>query len=57
MRTPVFAAHPQVAAVLDALTARLTDDVLRELDRRITVEGRDPRDVARTWMREAGLIA
>ncbi|WP_165825706.1 glycine betaine ABC transporter substrate-binding protein [Actinomycetospora cinnamomea] len=55
LRTPVYAAHPQVAAVLGALTARLTDEVIRELDRRITVEGRDARDVAREWTREAGL--
>ncbi len=55
VRTPVYAAHPQVAAVLGALTSRLTDDVVRELDRRITVEGRDARDVARGWARDAGL--
>lgn len=57
LRTPVFAAHPQVAAVLGALTARLTDDAMRELDRRITVEGRDPRDVAWDWAREVGLVS
>ncbi|HYH31258.1 MAG TPA: glycine betaine ABC transporter substrate-binding protein [Pseudonocardia sp.] len=55
LRTDVYAAHPQVAVVLGALTARLTDDVIRELDRRITVEGRDARDVARGWARDVGL--
>jgi osmoprotectant transport system substrate-binding protein len=55
LRTPVYAAHPQVAAVLGALTVRLTDDVARELDRQVTVEGRDPRDVAWAWARSQGL--
>lgn len=56
LRTPVLAAHPQVAAVLGALTTRLTDEAVRELDRRITVQGRDPRDVAWGWAHDVGLV-
>lgn len=55
MRSDVFAAHPQVAAVMDAVTSRLTDDAMRELNRAVTVDGRDPRDVARRWLRAQGL--
>ena len=57
LRTPVLAAHPQVAAVLAAVTSRLDVVTMRELDRQVDLEGRDARDVARRWMLAQGLVA
>lgn len=55
VRSEVVARHPQVAAVMREVTTRLTDDAIRELDRAVGVDGRDPRDVARRWLAAQGL--
>jgi len=56
LRTPVLAAHPQVAPVLATMTARLDDAALRSINRDVDQDGRDPRDAARRWLLAQGLI-
>lgn len=57
LRTDVFAAHPQVAAVLGAVTARLDDAAIRRMNAEVDLDGRDSRDAARRWLISEGLIA
>lgn len=55
VRSEVAARHPGVGPVLAVLTTRLTDDVVRGLNREVTLAGRDARDVAREWLDDQGL--
>ncbi|GAA0486668.1 glycine betaine ABC transporter substrate-binding protein [Streptomyces stramineus] len=48
--------YPAIKAVLDPITAKLTDDVARELNARVDVEGRDPHVVAKEWLVDEGFI-
>lgn len=50
VRSDVAARAPGLDRVLGALTARLDADTMRALNREVTQDGRDPRDVARDWM-------
>jgi len=56
VREDVLVDHPQVAALLDGLAARLTPETIRELNRDVVLEGRDVRTVARAWLAEEGLV-
>ncbi|PWV81188.1 glycine betaine ABC transporter substrate-binding protein [Nocardia neocaledoniensis] len=50
------AAHPQVAQIMAPISARLTNEVITELNRQVDIEGREPADVARDWMVAEGLV-
>lgn len=47
---------PQVAAVLGPVIAALDDVTIRELNRQVSVDGRDPTDVARGWLASRGFV-
>jgi len=47
---------PGLIAALDAVSARLSTDALTALDAQVELGGRDPRTVARSWLREQGLL-
>ena len=47
---------PGLLAALDAVSARLSTDALTALNAQVEVNGRDPRAVARSWLREQGLL-
>jgi osmoprotectant transport system substrate-binding protein len=47
---------PGLLAALDAVSARLSTDALMGLDAQVGLNGRSPRTVARTWLREQGLL-
>ncbi len=48
--------YPAIREVLDPITAKLTNDVARELNARVDVEGKDPHDVAKDWLVSEGFI-
>lgn len=56
MKTGFAEAHPQVAEVMAPISARLTNEVMTELNRQVDVDGREPADVARDWMVSEGLV-
>lgn len=56
LRTDVVVRHPGIRTVLAMLTPRLTDEVVRGLNREVTLSGRDARDVAREWLHREGLV-
>src|SRR5512142_1503169 len=43
-------------AALDAVSVRLSTDALTALDAQVELDGHDPRTVARSWLREQGLL-
>lgn len=50
------AANPRVAEILAPISARLTNEVITELNRQVDILGREPADVARDWMVAEGLV-
>ena len=48
---------PGLMAALDAVSARLSTDVLTALDAQAELDGRDPHAVARSWLRQQGLLS
>ncbi|MDL5154764.1 glycine betaine ABC transporter substrate-binding protein [Actinomycetospora termitidis] len=56
VRTDVLTRVPRLALLGDRLAPMLTDQVMRELNARVSVGRRSPDDVARTFLREQGLI-
>lgn len=55
IRQDVLDRDPDVARVLDALARSLDHPTMRELNGKVSVQGRAPRDVARAWLSERGL--
>ncbi|MDI3389935.1 glycine betaine ABC transporter substrate-binding protein [Streptomyces sp. B-S-A8] len=51
-----LAQHPELAEVLAPITARLNNDVARELNARVDVDGEDPHSVALEWLVTEGLV-
>jgi glycine betaine/choline ABC-type transport system substrate-binding protein len=48
--------HPDVASLLNSVTALLTQDELVELNRQATEDNADPRDIAANWLTDKGLL-
>ncbi|HEX6873458.1 MAG TPA: ABC transporter substrate-binding protein [Micromonosporaceae bacterium] len=47
--------NPQVAEALNAVSAKLDTATLLELDSQVQLENKDPLDVAKAWLKSAGL--
>ncbi|MCL2601205.1 MAG: hypothetical protein FWD91_00165 [Treponema sp.] len=56
IRRDVAEKHPELVQTLNLLAGTLNDDSMRQLNYRVDVEQEDPRDVARSFLFEAGLI-
>lgn len=56
VRAAVLEAHPALRDLLDTISERLTDDLMRELNGRVDIDGEDPADVAYDWLKSANLI-
>ncbi|MHB1323300.1 MAG: ABC transporter substrate-binding protein [Coriobacteriia bacterium] len=56
VRAEVLEAYPRIADVLDPVFRSLTLETLQELNGRVAVEGLDPRQVARDYLRAEGHI-
>ncbi len=55
MSSSFLAAHPDVAAPLNALMAALTTEKLTELNAKVAVDRQNPQDVADQFLADAGL--
>lgn len=55
LRQEVLDATPEVAGLLDALSAELTQEALTDLNRQVAVDQADPAEVAREWLGTLGL--
>ncbi|MGO3325747.1 glycine betaine ABC transporter substrate-binding protein [Gordonia sp. (in: high G+C Gram-positive bacteria)] len=56
VRKPVLDAHPEIQKLMDTVSAKLNDDVMRDLNGRVDIKGEDPSDVAYDWLVDAKLI-
>ena len=54
--TATLEQYPELAGVFAQVAPLLTDEVLRQLNLRVDVNGEDPADVAYAWMIDEGLI-
>jgi glycine betaine/choline ABC-type transport system substrate-binding protein len=55
VRQEILDATPEVADLLDAWSAKLTQEALTDLNRQVAVDQSDPADVAGAWLAAGGL--
>ncbi|MEJ4112440.1 glycine betaine ABC transporter substrate-binding protein [Corynebacterium kroppenstedtii] len=55
-RTEVYKKYPQVKGIFGPVSQKLTNDVLRNLNGKVDVDGEDPSDVAWDWLRDQGFV-
>ena len=55
-RNEILEKHPELINVLELLTNRISDDVMRALNHRVDVGNETPREVAESFLRANGLI-
>jgi len=56
VRTETLHKYPAIATLLNGLSPHLTDTTMRKLNAQIDGDKRDPSDVARTFLRDNGLL-
>lgn len=56
IRQDTLAANPQIAATLDALSPLLDNDTMRKLNARVEKDREEPKDVAKAFLKEKGVI-
>lgn len=56
IRTSTLEEYPAIAQVLAPVTKALDNDVARELNAKVDVDGEDPHKVAKDWLLDEGLI-
>jgi osmoprotectant transport system substrate-binding protein len=56
MRKDFFEKYPQIADVMDPVSAKLTNEVILELSVKIDGDGQDPAVVARDWLVKEGFV-
>lgn len=56
VREEVLEAYPEIRSLMADVSAKLNDDVVRELNRRVDIDGEEPADVAYDWLLSVGLI-
>jgi osmoprotectant transport system substrate-binding protein len=56
IRADVFRRFPRLAAVFNPISAKLTDEVMRDLDYKVDVAGELPEEVAHNWLLADGFV-
>ncbi|MFD6103533.1 glycine betaine ABC transporter substrate-binding protein [Nocardia salmonicida] len=56
VRGAVLDTNPELRELLGTISELLTDDLMRELNGRVDIDGEDPADVAYDWLKSANLI-
>lgn len=56
IRQDTLAANPKIAATLDALSPLLDNDTMRKLNARVEKDREEPKDVAKAFLKEKGII-
>ncbi|WP_067855708.1 glycine betaine ABC transporter substrate-binding protein [Nocardia shimofusensis] len=56
VRGEIIDRYPRLPALMAPVSERLTDDLLRELNGRVDIDGEDPSDVAYDWLKSENLI-
>lgn len=55
LRQEVLDATPAIAALLNGWTAKVTQEVLTDLNKQVSVDQKDPKDVVKVWLEANGL--
>jgi len=55
LRQQVLDATPAVADLLNGWTAKITQEVLTDLNKQVNIDQKDPKDVAKAWLAANGL--
>jgi osmoprotectant transport system substrate-binding protein len=56
VRESVYNDHPELAKIAESIAVALTDGELQQLNGAVDVEGKDPKEVAKTWLQAKGFI-
>lgn len=56
LRNEVLEEHPQIKELLAPVTAKLTDELMLDLNAQVDLEGKEPADVAYKWLKDEGFI-
>ncbi|QKW35538.1 glycine betaine ABC transporter substrate-binding protein [Actinomadura sp. NAK00032] len=56
VRDSVYRDHPAIGRIAGTIAAALTDSVLRELNGRVDIEGKEAAEVAETWLQSKSFI-
>jgi osmoprotectant transport system substrate-binding protein len=56
VRDDALQAYPHLAQVLGVLTRRITSEVITKLNYQADIQGKDPKEVARAFLRQQGLV-
>jgi osmoprotectant transport system substrate-binding protein len=56
VRDDALRAYPNLAQVLGVLTRRITNEVITKLNYQADIQGKDPKEVARAFLRQQGLL-
>jgi osmoprotectant transport system substrate-binding protein len=56
VRASILDRYPALSELLGTISARLTDDVMQQLNGRVDIDGEDPAQVAYDWLKSEGLI-
>ncbi len=56
VRTEFADKNPKIVALLGAIAAKLDNDAIMKMNYLVDIEQQVPRDVAKAWMKEAGLL-
>ncbi|MCY7397200.1 MAG: glycine betaine ABC transporter substrate-binding protein [Nocardioides sp.] len=57
VRNEVMQKYPEIEDVMAPVTEKMTDEVLKELNAHVDVDGREPEDVAIEWLRSEGFVS
>ncbi|MET9917756.1 glycine betaine ABC transporter substrate-binding protein [Streptomyces sp. NPDC059605] len=56
VHTRTFEKYPEIAALLDPVSRKLTTEVAQVLNAKVDVDGQDPHEVAKDWLIQEGFI-
>ncbi len=57
VRESVYQSHPDLLKIIDPIARALTNELLQQLNGEVDIKGKDPTDVARSWLQEKGFIS
>ncbi|EPZ52651.1 glycine betaine ABC transporter substrate-binding protein [Alicyclobacillus acidoterrestris] len=56
IRDSVLKAHPELKAVLNKLSGKITDEDMQKLNEQVDLDHKNAADVAKTWLEQNGLL-
>ncbi|MFT4128370.1 MAG: glycine betaine ABC transporter substrate-binding protein [Gordonia sp. (in: high G+C Gram-positive bacteria)] len=56
VREATLSRYPQLRGLLATLSGKFTDDIMRDLNGRVDIDGQEPATVAYDWLKSVGLV-